>query len=393
MNSGKTPMTALFLLRRLDCDNGITSYCETVVRGLKEAGDKVVFITGPISVTPTSQQRLDSLRALSDEWQMLPNIGRFKHLYYSLKLILTIMRRHKVDVICPQGFKMLPLAKFLSFFSGKRIVAIFHGGAASHVGKSGSLKEKLYYSGVTKVFSAKTFISMSYETSQFMTETCGITPRSIVSIPNGVDITHFRVPTADEQQNARAYFNIRQNSLVCVLSGRVSADKGHHLVIEAVRHLRQNRPELSIICLFAGSTDSAAEIMANALQDPADHEAFRFLGFVGADQLLQAYWAADIVLLPSLLEGFPIAVAEAMACGCVAIRTPAGGSKDQIIEGVTGFVVAFGDSLAISARIAELSDPELRGRMRVSARAHVAENFSKEQMIARTLGAYHAAIS
>jgi glycosyltransferase involved in cell wall biosynthesis len=155
--------------------------------------------------------------------------------------------------------------------------------------------------------------------------------------------------------------------------------------------LRRNRPEISIVCLFAGSTADGSEILAQALEDGQDHEAFRFLGFVGGDVLRQAYWASDIVLLPSLIEGFPIAIAEAMACGCVAIRTPAGGCRDQIIDGVTGFVVPFHDSLAIADKLTVLNDAERLQTMRVSARAHAVANFSEDDMIARTLGAYRAA--
>jgi glycosyltransferase involved in cell wall biosynthesis len=393
MTKPKKSITALFLLRRLDCDNGITSYCETIMRGLKKAGDRVVVVTGPITVTPASQQRLDSLMALADEWRVLPKIGQLKLLYQSLKAVLPIIRSQNADVICPQGFKMLPLTKLLSLFSGKPAVVVFHGGAASHVGEEGSLKERMYYTSVTKIFAAAKFISMSSETSEFMTGTCGINPARIVVIPNGVDISHFRPPSAAEQRDARAFFNIRESSLVCVLSGRVSLDKGHHLAVEAVRHLRLSHPEIPIVCLFAGSTGSGVEILEQALQDANDHKAFRFLGFVSGDLLRQAYWAADIVLLPSLIEGFPIAVAEAMACGCVAIRTPAGGCRDQIIEDVTGFVVPFGDSQALADKINLLTDAARLARMRAAARAHVVANFSEEDMIARTVGAYRTTAS
>jgi glycosyltransferase involved in cell wall biosynthesis len=232
---------------------------------------------------------------------------------------------------------------------------------------------------------------MSYETSQFMTETCGIDAKRIVSIPNGVDIAHFRPPTADEKYNARAAFNVPQAGLVCVLSGRVSIDKGHNLVIDAVRFLRRAFPQISIICLFAGSTGSGAEIVARAILDAEDQEAFRFLGFLSGNLLRQAYWASDFVLLPSLIEGFPIAIAEAMACGCVAIRTPAGGCRDQIIDGVTGFVVPFGDSVAIANKIVMLNDAERLQTMRAAARAHVVANFGQDDMIARTVDAYRTA--
>jgi glycosyltransferase involved in cell wall biosynthesis len=157
--------------------------------------------------------------------------------------------------------------------------------------------------------------------------------------------------------------------------------------------LRRSHPEISIVCLFAGSTEHGAEIMERSLKDAQDRVAFRFLGFVGREQLRQAYWAADIVILPSLIEGFPIAIAEAMACGCIAIRTPAGGCSDQIVDGVTGFVVPFMDSPAIALKIAILNDPGRRRAMREATRAHVLENFSKEGMIAKTVDVFRSSYS
>ncbi len=388
--TNRKPMTALFLLKRIDCDNGVTTYCETVMQGVKDAGDRVIVVTGPISVTPATQERLDAMKNAAVEWLLLPTIGRQATLWQSFKIILEIIRRQNVDVLCPQGFSMLPLSKLLSLSTGKPIVANFHGGAASHVGKEGSLKEKLYYASVSKLCGAKKFISMSRETSQFMLKICGINPARMVTIPYGVDVQYFRPPSTRERDDVRSKYNIKENSLVCVLPGWVSVDKGHNLVVDAVRMLRQTHPEISVICLFAGATERGAEIMERSLKDEQDREAFRFLGFVGREQLRQVYWAADIVLLPSLIEGFAIAVAEAMACGCVAIRTPAGGCSDQIIDGVTGFVVPFMDSPAIAIKLAALNDPVQRLAMREAARAHVLENFSKEGMVAKTIDVFRS---
>jgi glycosyltransferase involved in cell wall biosynthesis len=386
--TNRKPMTALFLLKRLDCDNGVTSYCETIMQGVKEAGDRVIVVTGPISVTPATQQRLDAMKNAAVEWLLLPSIGRQASIWQSFKIILEIIKRQNVDVLCPQGFKMLPLSKLLSLRTSTPIVANFHGGAASHVGKEGSLKEKLYYASVPKLFGAKKFISMSRETSQFMMNICGINPARMVTIPYGVDVKYFRLPSASERHDARAKYDLKENSLVCVLPGWVSIDKGHNLVVDAVRSLRQTHPEIPINCLFAGSTERGAEIVERSHKDQQDRETFRFLGFVGREQLRQAYWAADIVLLPSLIEGFAIAVAEAMACGCIAIRTPAGGCADQIIDGVTGFVVPFRDAAAIAVKISALNDWERRLEMRESARQHVLANFNKDDMVSHTIDIY-----
>jgi glycosyltransferase involved in cell wall biosynthesis len=382
------PMTVLLLLKRMDCDNGVTSYCQTIMQGLKGRGDRVIVVTGPVRVTPATQSRLDNMISLADEWLLIPEIGRVPLVLKSAKLILEVMRRQNVDVLCPQGFKMLPLCKLLSLRTGTPFVANFHGGSASHVGKEGSLKEKVYYSLVSNMFTARNFISISRETTQFMTRVCGISPKRIVHIPHGVDVRYFHPPDAEEQSEARAALNIKETSLVCVLPGWVSINKGHDLIVEAVRSLRESRPDIFIVCLFAGSKEHGAEIIERSLKNKEDLEAFRFLGFVNREQLRQTYWAADIVVLPSQIEGFSIAIAEAMACGCIAIRTPAGGCSDQIVDGVTGFVVPFRNAAAIAEKILVLTDKSRRIKMRDAARRHVLANFNNEEMVSHTIDTY-----
>jgi hypothetical protein len=104
-----------------------------IIRGLRAAGKRVIIVTGPIKVTPGSQARLDALQNGSDGFYLLPKIGNIPSLASCLTKVSHIIRQENVDVVCPQGFKMLPFAKLLSIISGKPSVGIFHGGAASHV--------------------------------------------------------------------------------------------------------------------------------------------------------------------------------------------------------------------------------------------------------------------
>jgi glycosyltransferase involved in cell wall biosynthesis len=104
--------------------------------------------------------------------------------------------------------------------------------------------------------------------------------------------------------------------------------------------------------------------------------------------LREAYWAADIGLLPSRAESFGLVIPEAMRCGCVPVRTPSGGWQDQIVDGVNGFVVPFDDAPALAERIATLADRERRETMRGRAIAHATENFDQRRMLAATADLY-----
>lgn len=175
---------------------------------------------------------------------------------------------------------------------------------------------------------------------------------------------------------------------MAVLPGRVNLSKGHDLTVAAVRLLRDRRPDMPVICLFPGGGNQREEVEAAAIHDDADRRAFRFLGFVSQDIMRDTYWAADIVLLPSRMEGFGLVVAEAMCCGAIVIRTPSGGWQDQVVEGVTGHMVPFNDADALALAIATVFDNPARAAMREAAIAHASGQFSKHAMVSGTSKLY-----
>ncbi|ARA93333.1 hypothetical protein AWN76_009270 [Rhodothermaceae bacterium RA] len=115
--------------------------------------------------------------------------------------------------------------------------------------------------------------------------------------------------------------------------------------------------------------------------------------FPGFTDARTALWAADVLVLPSRREGLPMAVVEAMHCGVVPVRTPAGGHHEQIRDGVTGFLVPFDDAAALTDRLAPLlTDEALRDRMARAARQHALAHFTVDAMTRRTLQLYRAAL-
>ena len=345
--------TILLLLKRVDCNDGVAAYCETLISGLRERGDRVVIASGPVSFSEATRGRKTVLETLADEWLVVPGLGSPTVLWHGLRTVLRLIRRLGVDVISPQGFTMLPLARLLSLISGAPVVANYHpsiqGNDARSIATAVSLKERAFYRLVTALARPQKFIALSKDIEAFLGRTCGLKVTRIASITAGVDTIQYQRPTSSERTAARAKFDIPSRAMVCVLTGRMSLNKGHDLVVDAVRDLSQTHPNLEIVCLFPGGGEQEREIKARTILDDHDAKSFRFLGYVSNEELRQAYWASDIALLPSRREGFGLVIAEAMACGCVPIRTPSGGAVDQIIDGETGFIVPFNDAALLRA--------------------------------------------
>ena len=98
---------------------------------------------------------------------------------------------------------------------------------------------------------------------------------------------------------------------------------------------------------------------------------------------------SGIVLLPSRMEGLPVAILEAMAIGATVITTPVGAITDAIEEGVTGLLVPAGDAPALAQAIARLlRDPALRARLAEAARRRFEERFTIERTAEKIAALY-----
>ncbi|MFD6533030.1 DUF3492 domain-containing protein [Streptomyces sp. NPDC060184] len=104
-------------------------------------------------------------------------------------------------------------------------------------------------------------------------------------------------------------------------------------------------------------------------------------GAAGADELAGAYAAGGVVVLSSVVEGFPISLVEAMFCGRATVSTDVGAVVEVI--GGTGLVVPPRDTPALAdACLALLRDPQRRARLGEAARARALELFTVEQNLA-----------
>ena len=101
-------------------------------------------------------------------------------------------------------------------------------------------------------------------------------------------------------------------------------------------------------------------------------------------------WAADVLVLPSRLEGFALVVVEAMCAGLVVIRTPSGGAADQIVDGQTGLIVPFDDVPSLARAISRLTDPEERARLCVGSVARARTRFTRSGMVRSLLSVYES---
>ena len=105
-----------------------------------------------------------------------------------------------------------------------------------------------------------------------------------------------------------------------------------------------------------------------------------FLGY--QEDVARWYDAIDVLLLPSVNEGTPVSVIEALAAERPAVATRVGGIPDVIRDGVDGFLVDSADPGELAARLAELAqDPPHRAAMGAAGRVRMLERYSVDRLI------------
>jgi len=119
---------------------------------------------------------------------------------------------------------------------------------------------------------------------------------------------------------------------------------------------------------------------------------FAFVGFQ-ADPL-QYLAAFSVFVLPSIIEGLPIVLLEAMAMGKPVVASQVGGVPEIVEDGVTGLLVPSGSSESLGkAIITLLGDPETQTRMGKSGKQRVKTLFSLQQSVGKIEELYRRVVS
>ena len=378
--------TVGFLLKRVDCNDGVASHCETMIRGLKALGWKVVLITGPVNYNAGFVSRFQALKDLSEEWIIFEDLKPLFPSWGNITRILELVKKYDISLFHAHGYTMLLLGRILKIITSINCVATFH--PSVHGEDPTLLKDAVLRPQTTKyfmflkLFAPKVFIAISSDIERFLLKDLSFHKTKVRKIVNGIDTKYFRPPSPEERENVRQKFGLEEKDLVCSLVGRLNWNKGHDLLIDAVRQARNAVPEMSVKCLFVGSGHQEQEIKEYAFVSDDDSRSFIFLGYV--DELREVYWASDIFVLPSRSEGCPLVVAEAMSCGTVTIRTEGGGARDQIEDGKTGYIVPFDDPEALSKAIQKLANKDFRLQMNKHCLEFASVAFDQELMVEKT---------
>jgi len=194
-------------------------------------------------------------------------------------------------------------------------------------------------------------------------EALGSPRRPVRVVPNGADTENCRPwPRAE----MRREFGLPEQGQILSYVGKLVPRKGVDTLIEALAILAR-RPAGAPLLAAAGAGEQRPALEARAAElGLADR--VRFVGKVDHDRVGRWMAAGDLFVLPSLSEGLPTVVCEAMNCGVPVVATAVDGTPEIVRDGETGILVPPGDAPALAAALARiLDDPALAERMGAEA--------------------------
>jgi len=264
---------------------------------------------------------------------------------------------------------------FAAYFARvKIIIATQH--LYSEIGwRRGRIEQKLISYPVNK------YIAVSYDVARQL--------REIIVPENKIEVVHNGIILED--YNSRAYnvsgddvySSIRKNGEtypIVITVARLDKQKGHTYLLKAAADVP------GTIFVFVGDGPEKANL-ENQARELSLADRVIFLGKrYDIPELLNG---CDIFVLPSLYEGLPLSIMEAMAAGKPVVASDIGGVNELIRDGETGYLVPAGDTQALARSINTLvSDPALAGKIALAGKTLVEKEFSADSMVAGVTDIY-----
>jgi len=195
-----------------------------------------------------------------------------------------------------------------------------------------------------------------------------------------VRVIHNGISTENKSTEVFNYSSIlppqEQKPFIVLSTGRLSTQKGFQYLIEAAKQIVKQNQRIHFFIAGQGKLEHHLKNLINRLQL---NDNVHLIGFhKNVTSLLNG---ADLFVLPSLYEGMPNSLMEALAHGVPAVCTRVNGVSELMRNGDHGTIIAPGETSALEKAILELSQNNDLKNIGLKGKEHVAENFSINKMV------------
>jgi glycosyltransferase involved in cell wall biosynthesis len=264
-------------------------------------------------------------------------IGRRSNFNFLVPAALRAILRHQSIDIIIDDLNKIPF--YSSLFTRKKVLPTLMHLFRSTIYRETNPLFATYVFGTERLVSVlyrnANFVAISKSTAQDLRE---------IGVKTEIHIVHSGIPEKTIQPGQK-----REEDLVAYV-GRVKAYKSIDHFVEAVALINRRR---TIRAKIVGDGDALAslKLLAAKLKVSID-----FPGFVSEDEKARIYGTAQVIVQPSIKEGWGLTAIEAQSCGTPVVCADSPGLREVVVHSETGWLYKYGDINEMAARIIELLD-------------------------------------
>jgi glycosyltransferase involved in cell wall biosynthesis len=294
--------------------------------------------------------------------------------------LVKIIKNGKFDIVNTYLWGADVMGRLAAIFAGVPVIV----STAENV----DIWKKWWHRLIDKLLSYRTnkIIAVSGAVKEYYHKKIGIPLAKIIYIPNAIEINRFE--NIGDTKYLYDEFGLKPEDFILVCIGRLNAQKGHRYLFEAL-NLLNGRYRGKILVVGEGP------LLENLKLQVANLNLKDKVIFTGKRKdIPQILHLADGLVLPSLYEGLPLCILEAMAAAKPVIATKAGGIEELVVNQETGFIVPAQNPEALASAIRNLMNLADKGKsMGKKGKEIVIKNFSVNYIAETTTDLFISSIN
>jgi len=383
---------------------GMETQARNLCTALEKRGVSQIIVTRRTGPELEKSELVDGIRV----YRAGPSgrSSRYRWLFMLTSIPLLIRKRREYDIIFVPGFRVLGISAVIAAkLLGKKTVfkaecigelsgEFFTGGLESMKMKrsQGLVKAGIWLRNRI-LLRADVFVTMYSDMTKEL-EDYGVDMRKVTLIPQSVNAERYQVANTEVRKSMRRKLGLPEKNRIAVYTGRIVSYKGVPVLLREWERLRREMDDITLVICGSGGVDIYAceDEMRAYVDEHSLADSVKFAGAVrNVDEYLQA---ADVFVLPTENDAFPLCLLEAMACGLPLITTTVGALKDVIEHRRNGLVMEPGNGEQLFNELKELfQDADLREKLGRAAREDVMNNYTLDIIARRYIELFGETVS
>ena len=289
--------------------------------------------------------------------------------YFSFFKVAKILKKKQIDVIHTHNTQPFVDGTLGALLSGREMTIV-------HTDHARDFPDKRRYMLAEWLMSHFTYkvVGVSAHTSRNLIRYEKISPQKVMTIPNGIDDLKFAIEIDGTKKKQE--LGLPDCGLIIGLGVRLTRQKGIEYLLKAMPTILEEFPDTAMV--IAGEGPLEEELRRDAFSLGID-KSVHFIGpRLDMPELLKLF---DLYVLPSLWEGMPMVLLEAMAAGCPVVATDVGGISKVIEHGINGLIVRPRNPEELAEAVIKLlTDEKLRKEFAQNGLMKFRQKFSADIM-------------